>query len=74
MDISNASAYQTAYQGVKTGFDDLNESTKKIAHPNHHDKIDSLIEQKASEKQVQSSAKALKTADDMIGTLLDITV
>lgn len=71
MDISNSAA-ALAYQGIQTGFNGLNENAKQLANPNHVDKTEALVGLKENENQVQASAKALKSADDRIGTLLDI--
>ncbi|MGC9385368.1 MAG: hypothetical protein ACP5D0_00335 [Hydrogenovibrio sp.] len=71
MDISTtAGAY--AYQGIQSGFNQLDQDSQKLANMNNPNKAEPLVSMKQTETQVESSAKALKTADDMIGTLIDI--
>ncbi len=71
MDIStSANAY--AYQGIQNGFNQLDNTSAKLADMNNPDKAEPLVDLKQSETQVQSSAKALKTGNDMLGTIIDI--
>ncbi|AZR82061.1 MULTISPECIES: hypothetical protein [Piscirickettsiaceae] len=71
MDIStSANAY--AYQGIQNGFNQLDNTSAKLADMNNPSKNESLVDLKQSETQVQSSAKALKTGNDMLGTIIDI--
>ncbi|KUJ75315.1 hypothetical protein AVO42_08255 [Thiomicrospira sp. XS5] len=71
MDIStSANAY--AYQGIQNGFNQLDSTSAKLADMNNPDKAEPLVDLKQSETQVQSSAKALKTGNDMLGTIIDI--
>lgn len=62
----------SAYQGIQTGFQQLDNNSAQLASPNQPNKTDALIDLKQTETQVEASAKALKSADDRIGTLLDI--
>ena len=68
MDISN-NPMMTAYQGIQNGFNQLDKDSKVLSSPNQLDKTEALVNQ--DETQVQASAKAVKAADDMIGTLID---
>jgi Domain of unknown function (DUF1078). len=71
MDIStSANAY--AYQGIQNGFNQLDNTSAKLADMNNPSKNESLVDLKQSETQVQSSAKALKTGNDMLGSIIDI--
>ena len=69
MDISGISSAQ---QGMQQGFDNLKERSERLASPNNPDATGDLVSLSQDEKLVQSSAKALKAADDNLGTLLDI--
>lgn len=68
MDISN-NPMMTSYQGIQNGFNQLDKDSKVLSSPNQLDKTEALVNQ--DETQVQASAKAVKAADDMIGTLID---
>ncbi|WFE68358.1 hypothetical protein P8S54_09065 [Thiomicrospira sp. R3] len=70
----SSSAMSQAYAGMQTGFNNLTQTSAKLADPNQLDKTQSLIEHKQDAQLVEVNAKALKTADNMIGTLLDIKV
>lgn len=71
MNISGSPAAY-AYQGIQDGFNRLNNTSQQIATPNSPNLETNLVDLKQSETQVEASAKALKTADGMIGTLIDI--
>ena len=70
MNISSPSHFAT--QGIKQGFDRLAENTQKIIQPDSPKLEEALIDNKMAATQIQASAKALKTHDDMIGTLINI--
>ena len=61
-----------AYQGMQNGFNQLTENSAKIASPNVPDKAEPLIMHKLDAQQIEASAKAIKTYDQMIGTLIDV--
>jgi hypothetical protein len=69
MKVSNMSS---PYLGVRSGLDSLNERSERLSDANNHDKIADLATLPQDVKQVQSSAKSLKSENDRIGTLLDI--
>ncbi|HHT00373.1 MAG TPA: hypothetical protein ENK73_05890 [Thiomicrospira sp.] len=71
MDIS-ASANSIALQGMNQGFERLAENTQKIIKPGSEELESALIDNKQAATQVQTSAKALKTYDGMIGSIIDI--
>lgn len=63
----------TPLQGINNGFERLADSAHQMANPDRSSEIaENLIETQQASTQVQTSAKALKTTDDNIGTLLDI--
>lgn len=64
----------SAYQGMQNGFNQLGKESEVLASPNRPDKTEALVNLKQDEVQVQASAKAAKTADNMIGTIIDIFV
>ncbi|MBN2865551.1 MAG: hypothetical protein JXK16_06035 [Thiotrichales bacterium] len=61
-----------AMQGINQGFDRLADNTQKIATPGNPDLNNAIIDNKQAATQVQTSAKALKTYDEMIGSIIDI--
>ncbi|UQB41366.1 hypothetical protein JX580_06610 [Thiomicrospira microaerophila] len=67
-------AMTNAYAGMQTGFNNLTQTSAKLANPDYPDKAQALVQHKMDAQLVEVNAKALKTADDMIGTLLDIKV
>ena len=71
MSIS-ATAMNNAYMGIQTGFSNLEVNSAKIASPNVTDKAEPLVAHKMDANLVETSAKALKTADEMIGTIIDV--
>lgn len=58
--------------GIQQGFERLADNTQKIIHPESGQQTEALLDNTQAAKQIETSAKALKTADDMIGTLLDV--
>lgn len=70
MDISSTSAI--AMQGINNGFDRLADNTQKIVQPGNPKLEEALIDNQQASTQVQASAKALKTYDKMIGSIIDI--
>lgn len=67
-------AMTNAYAGMQTGFNNFTQTSAKLANPDYPDKAQALVQHKMDAQLVEVNAKALKTADDMIGTLLDIKV
>lgn len=73
MQVSGSnSALLNAYQGMQNGLNGLNENSQKIANPNLTEQLDALVDAKLDANQVQASAKAVKAADEAIGTIIDI--
>lgn len=71
MNVSNNPSAM-AVSGIHQGFDRLAENTQNIIHPQSGRQLESLVDNTQVEKQVQASAKALKTYDEMIGSLIDV--
>lgn len=71
MNITHAASH-LAYQGIQTGFKNLEINSQKIASPNVVDKAEPLVMHKMDANLVQVSAKALKTSNEMLGTIIDI--
>ncbi len=69
-------AVQSAYLGVQSGLQSAARSSAEIASAgsNGGDLTTPLVALNQAELQVVASAKALQTSNDMIGSLLDITV
>lgn len=65
------SSIHSAYSGIQSGFQGLQQNAQQIASSrDNYEKP--MVEMTQNKEQVQASAKALKTADEMIGSLLDI--
>jgi len=71
MNISS-SPMAIATQGINQGFERLADNTQKIAMPGSNELESAIIDNKQAATQVQTSAKALKTYDDMIGSIINI--
>jgi len=70
MQIGNAA--NIAYQGIQNGYTGLNQHTQQIVNPSHQNLEKGLTGQVQDKEQVETSVKTLKTADDMIGTIIDL--
>ncbi|MDX1348215.1 MAG: hypothetical protein R3189_08220 [Thiomicrorhabdus chilensis] len=71
MNVSNSPSAM-AVSGINQGFERLAENTQNIIDPHSGRQLESLVDNTLAEKQVQASAKALKTYDEMIGSLIDV--
>ncbi|WP_044410554.1 hypothetical protein [Thiomicrospira microaerophila] len=71
MNISS-NPMMNAYSGIQTGFNNFTQTSQQLADPNQPDKTQALVQQKLDANLVEVNAKALKTADQMIGRLLDV--
>lgn len=74
--ISSAGVLATGVQGVQTGFAQANDAAGRIARfgttEQNGDLATPIVDLKRSELQVKASAAVIKTADEMMGTLIDI--
>lgn len=67
-----------ALTGIQKGLADMRSSASDIAGISKNNAegpggmAESIVDLKVSEQQVSASVKVLKSADDMIGSLLDI--
>lgn len=73
--VSPGSVLSTGVQGLQAGIGRANQAAGQIARAGTSqeggDLATSLVDLKASEQQVKASAAVIKTADDMLGTLID---
>ncbi len=70
----NTSVMPTGVQGLQAGFGRANQAAGEIARAGTTgggDLATSMVDLKVSEQQVKASAAVIKTADDMLGTLID---
>jgi hypothetical protein len=75
------SVLQTGVNGITRGIRSADQAASDIAHVGVDsgndnatiDIADAAVNLKLSEIQVKASAKVVKAADDMLGTILDIT-
>lgn len=74
--VSSTSLLATGVQGVQKGLARANEAGGQIARfgttEQDGDLATPIVELKRSELQVKASAAVIKTADEMVGTLIDI--
>ncbi|MCB1876555.1 MAG: hypothetical protein KDH88_11330 [Chromatiales bacterium] len=73
------SATGNALHGIQQGMEGLRRNALRVAGagqegeaPNHSERVEALVEMKGDQQQVQASAKALKTANETLGSLLDV--
>jgi hypothetical protein len=71
MNISS-NAMMNAYSGIQTGLANFTQTSQQLTDPNQLDKTRALVQQKLDANLVEVNAKALKTADQIIGSLLDV--
>lgn len=74
--MSVTSVLSTGVQGVQAGMNRANQAAGDIARfgttEQNGDLATPLVELKVSEQQVKASAAVIKSADEMMGTLIDI--
>lgn len=77
MSVSMNSVMSTGMQGLQAGLGRANQAAGDIARAgttsSDGDLASSMVDLKVSEQQVKASAAVVKTADDMLGTLIDTT-
>lgn len=73
--MAGISALNSGIQGILRGMQGANKAAAEIASPQAErsaaDLAKPMVELLAERTQVQASAKVVKTASDMIGTLFD---
>ena len=75
--MNSISAFQSGIAGVQTGVYAASQNAAQISRADQipTDQLtQALVQLEANKLQVQASAKVIETANDMIGSLLDITV
>jgi len=74
--MSVTSVLSTGVQGVQAGMNRANQAAGDIARfgttEQNGDLATPLVDLKVSEQQVKASAAVIKSADEMMGTLIDI--
>ena len=74
--VSSSSLLATGVQGVQKGMARANDAAGAIARngttEQDGDLATPIVDLKRSELQVKASAAVIKTADEMMGTLIDI--
>lgn len=73
--MSVSTALLNGLQGIKTGFNRADAASGQIASSGVRDNgrlAEALLDLKQSEFQVKMSANVVKTADSILGTLIDI--
>ena len=72
------SALNSGYLGLQKATQQVDESSARLAQlsttPNQVDPTTELVSLKVAEQGGQEAAEVVKTADEMMGTLLDIRV
>ena len=70
----SSSVMSSGIQGLQAGMGRANQASGEIARAGttgSGDLAKSMVDLKVSEQQVKASAAVVKTADDMLGTLID---
>jgi len=77
MSISAPSVLSSGVQGLQAGLSRANQAAGQIARSGtteeNGDLATPIVDLKSSELQVKASAAVIKTADDLLGTLIDTT-
>ena len=74
------STFQSSILGIQRGISRIEKVSSDIAHNGSTDTLDpvtttkSMVELNLQERNIQASAKIIKTANDMIDSILDIRV
>lgn len=75
MSVSVNSVLSSGVQGIQAGLNRANQAAGQIARSGTTDENGDLatpiVNLKASELQVKASAAVIKTADELLGTLID---
>jgi hypothetical protein len=75
MAVSINSVLSTGVQGVQSGLNRANQAAAQIARSGttgeNGDLATPIVELKSSELQAKASAAVIRTADDLLGTLID---
>lgn len=61
----------SAYSGVQNGFQGLQQNAQAIAK-NSENSEKPMIDLMQNKEQVQASVKAIKTGDEMLGSIIDL--
>ncbi len=76
--MSTIPALQSGFSGIQSGMQSLNQHAAKIASTNtsqaNGNFTDPLVNMISDKHQVQASIKIVEASNEMIGSLLDITV
>jgi hypothetical protein len=76
VDMSVNSVLSAGVQGVQAGISRANQAAGDIARAGTTDQngdlLTPIVDLKISEQQVKASAAVIKSADEMMGTLIDI--
>lgn len=75
MDTSNITASGYAQAGIQNGFNRLADNSQVLANPNSNGKqvTENLLGMGKTANEIEALVKTLKTEDQMIGKLLDIS-
>jgi hypothetical protein len=74
------SVLASGVQGLQLGISQANKAGANIARAgtttsgDNNDLTNSLVDLKSAEQQVKASAQVIKSADDTVGTLIDLKV
>ncbi len=68
---------QTGIAGINNGLDGMRRNAAEIARATTGDDTNTaraLVDMRINQHQVEASVKVIKTADEMLGSLLDVRV
>ncbi|GAB4300850.1 MAG: hypothetical protein Kow0083_12610 [Methylophaga sp.] len=75
--MNSISAFQSGIAGVQNGIQGAVQNANKIARADQlstEQLTEALVQLDANKQQVEAAAKVIRTSNEMIGSLLDITV
>jgi flagellar hook protein FlgE len=76
--MDTISAFQSGVSGIQTGMQSLNQNAAKIANADTlqsaGDLTEPLLNMIKDEQQIQASSKVIEASNEMLGSILDITV
>jgi DNA-binding phage protein len=75
--MNSISAFQSGIAGVQSGIAGASQNASQIARADQlssEQLTQSLVQLDANKRQVEAAAKIIETSNEMVGSLLDITV
>ncbi len=68
------SAASSSLAGIQNGLQNMDMAATQIASPRNDDKTEPLLEMQQAARDTEANVRALETANEVQGTLLDVKV